>query len=339
MNAWWLAPTAACTSLFLTGYLRRYALARCLVDVPNARSSHIVPTPRGGGVAIVLTFLSCLPVLWAWGTLSAAALWSLLGAGSLVALIGFMDDHGHIAPGWRLLAHFFAAGWALTWLGGLPPLPVFGSTLALGWPGHLILMFYLVWLLNLYNFMDGIDGIACIEAISVCIGGALVYALAVPKGEGWMVPVLLLSVVAGFLVWNFPRARIFMGDAGSGFLGLMLGVLSVQHGWAAPELLWSWVILMGTFITDATVTLIRRLVRGENPCQAHCHHAYQYAARNYGSHRTVVLGILLINLTWLLPLAAAVAAGKLDGCIGVVVAYLPLTGLAYYLKAGARELQ
>jgi Fuc2NAc and GlcNAc transferase len=121
---------------------------------------------------------------------------------------------------------------------------------------------YLVWLLNLYNFMDGIDGLACIEAITVCLGGALVYVLAVPRGEGWMVPVLLLSAVTGFLVWNFPRARIFMGDAGSGFLGLSIGVLSIQNSWAAPELFWSWVILLGTFIVDATVTLIRRIMRG-----------------------------------------------------------------------------
>jgi Fuc2NAc and GlcNAc transferase len=138
MIAWWLIPTAACATLLLTGFLRQYALARSLVDIPNARSSHSVPTPRGGGLAIVLTFSSCLPVLWLWGVLAAPAMWSLLGAGSLVALIGFLDDHHPVAPSRRLLAHFIAAGWVLIWLGGLPPLPVYGFTLDLGWPGQAI---------------------------------------------------------------------------------------------------------------------------------------------------------------------------------------------------------
>jgi Fuc2NAc and GlcNAc transferase len=339
MIAWWLVPTAACITLVLTGFWRRYAMARSLVDIPNARSSHRVPTPRGGGIAIVFAFLVCLPVLRAGGALTAPAFWSLLGACSLVALIGLFDDHTPVAPRWRLLVHFLAAGWVFALVGGLPPLSVNGMTLNLGWPGHLLMMVYLVWLLNLYNFMDGIDGLACLEAVSVSLGGALVHALAVPGGEGWMAPVLLLSAVVGFLVWNFPRARIFMGDAGSGFLGLTFGVMSIMDGWTAPELFWSWMILLGIFIVDATITILRRFVRGERVSEPHHSHAYQYAARKYGSHRIVAVVVLLINIIWLLPMAAMVATGLLDGWIGVLVAYLPLVGLAYYLKAGARELQ
>lgn len=126
--------------------------------------------PRGGGVAIVLSFLAALPLLAVVGVLPWPVLWALMGAGAWVAVVGFLDDHGHIAARWRLLAHFIGAAWALGWLGGLPSLAVFGFDLELGWLGYVLAAFYLVWLLNLYNFMDGIDGIASVEAISVCLG-------------------------------------------------------------------------------------------------------------------------------------------------------------------------
>ena len=338
MTVGWIFLCAAVLALLLTGWLRRYALARSLLDIPNERSSHTVPTPRGGGVAIVLTFLVILPLLGLVGELPAASLWALLGAGGGVAVIGFLDDLRDIPPLWRLLGHFIGAGWALTWLGGLPPLPVFGYMLDLGWLGHGLAALYLVWLLNLYNFMDGIDGIAGIEAVTVCLGGAVLYALS--AGDSlWMVPVLLLSAVAGFLVWNFPKARIFMGDAGSGFVGMVLGVLSLQAAGVAPQLFWGWVILLGAFVVDATVTLLRRMRRGERIYQAHRSHAYQYAARKYGAHPPVSLAFGAINICWLLPVAALVAVGRLDGVLGVVMAYAPLVWLAVRFKAGARELQ
>ncbi|MBQ1557108.1 MAG: glycosyl transferase, partial [Pseudomonas sp.] len=234
MTIWWLLPAVAGVSLVMTGALRRYALSRSLMDIPNARSSHSVPTPRGGGVAIVLAFLVALPVLALADLLYWAVMWALLGAGAGVAVIGFLDDHGHIAARWRLLGHFVAAIWALFWLGGLPPLSLFGMSFDLGWLGHALAALYLVWLLNLYNFMDGIDGIASLEAICVCIGGALLFVLSGHAGEAAL-PLLMAAAVAGFLFWNFPPARIFMGDAGSGFLGVSLGILSLQAAWVAPQ--------------------------------------------------------------------------------------------------------
>lgn len=336
MILWWLLPVLAGVSLLLTGALRRYALARSLMDVPNARSSHSVPTPRGGGVAIVLSFLAALPLLAVVGVLPWPVLWALMGAGAWVAVVGFLDDHGHIAARWRLLAHFIGAAWALGWLGGLPSLAVFGFDLELGWLGYVLAAFYLVWLLNLYNFMDGIDGIASVEAISVGLGGALIYAL---LGEPTAVgaPLLLAVAVAGFLFWNFPPARIFMGDAGSGFLGIALGVLSLQAAWIAPQLLWSWLILLGVFTVDATWTLFRRLLRGDKVYEAHRSHAYQYASRRFGNHLPVTLAVLGINLLWLLPIALWVGLGGLDGLLGLLVAYLPLVVLAVKFKAGERE--
>lgn len=343
MSIWWLLPVVAGVSLFLSGALRRYALARSLMDIPNVRSSHSVPTPRGGGVAIVVSFLLALSLMASIGFISWPLAWALLGAGAGSAVLGFLDDHGHIAARWRLLGHFAAAIWALFWLGGLPPVVMFGLTIDLGWFGNALAAVYLVWLLNLYNFMDGIDGIASVEAICVCLGGALLYSLLGIAGSDqdteFVVPLLLAAAVTGFLFWNFPPARIFMGDAGSGFLGITLGVLSLQAAWVAPQLLWCWLILLGVFIVDATFTLLRRLLRGDKVYEAHRSHAYQYASREYGRHLLVTLVVGGINILWLLPIALWVGLGGIDGLLGVLLAYIPLLVLAFKYRAGALESQ
>ncbi|MCY1510579.1 Undecaprenyl-phosphate alpha-N-acetylglucosaminyl 1-phosphate transferase [compost metagenome] len=336
MTIWWVLAAAALASLLLTGALRRYALGRSLMDIPNARSSHSVPTPRGGGVAIVVSFLVALPVMSLLGVLPWMLCWALLGSGLCVAVVGFLDDHGHIAARWRLLAHFGAAFWALYCVGGLPSVELFGLTLQLGVLGHIIAALYLVWVLNLYNFMDGIDGIASVEAISACLGAAILYWY-LGRIELVIAPVLLAIAVAGFLFWNFPPARIFMGDAGSGFLGISLGVLSLQAAWAAPEFLWSWLILLGVFIVDATWTLFRRLLRGDKVYEAHRSHAYQFASRRYGRHLPVTLAVAAINLFWLFPLAFLVGIDWIDGSVGLIIAYIPLLILAMKFKAGAAE--
>lgn len=330
---------AALLSFILTAALRRYALARSLLDVPNTRSSHVVPTPRGGGVAIVLTVLSGLPILVWVGAMSFEEMIGVGGAGALVALVGFLDDHGHIAARWRLLVHFAAASWAMVWMGGVPSMPVLWGTLDAGWLAYVLAALYLVWLLNLYNFMDGIDGLAGVEAISVCAGAVVLYLLGAPSVATWGAPMLLLAAAAGFLCWNFPPARIFMGDAGSGFVGLLLGLLSIQAAWVDPAFFWAWIVLLGVFVVDATLTLLRRLVRRQKPYEAHRSHAYQYASRKYGGHRPVTIAIGAINLLWLLPVAMLVGLGHMDGVVGVAVAYAPLICLAFRFKAGAIEVQ
>jgi len=323
-------------SLVMTAGLRRYALARSVIDVPNARSSHTVPTPRGGGVAIVLTFLLAMVGLMPSGIEQISTLLALGGGGALIAVIGFMDDHGHIAARWRLLGHFVAAAWMLGWLGGLPPLTMFGWTLDMGWLGGLLAAVYLVWLLNLYNFMDGIDGIASVEAITACLGAAWLYWLAGLGGTA-VLPLLLAAAVAGFLYWNFPPAKIFMGDAGSGFIGIVLGGLSLQAAWVSPPMFWCWLILLGVFIVDATYTLVRRLLRGDKVYEAHRSHAYQFASRVYGKHLPVTVAVAALNVCWLLPIAYCVARLGLDGALGVVLAYIPLIVLAVRFRAGDLE--
>lgn len=336
MTIWLVFVFVISGSLLLTWALRQYALNRSLVDIPNARSSHSVPTPRGGGVAIVLAFILALPVLVLAEVLPWPQFCAIAGAGFWVATVGFLDDHGHIAARWRLLAHFAAAIWALFWLGGVPPFVVFGIHVDLAWAGPLLAAVYLVWLLNLYNFMDGIDGIAGVEAISVCLGGAFLYWY-LGFAEYATVPLLLAAAVAGFLFWNFPPARIFMGDAGSGFLGVSLGLLSLQAAWVKPQLLWSWLILLGVFIVDATWTLICRMLRGERVYEAHRSHAYQFASRRYGQHLPVTLAVAALNLFWLFPLSVLVGAGTVDGVAGLIIAYLPLLALAVSFKAGQNE--
>ena len=130
-----------------------------------------------------------------------------------------------------------------------------------------------------------------------------------------------------------------MGDTGSGYIGFMVGVFAIQAAWVSPELIWSWVVLLGAFIVDATVTLIRRVLRGEKFYEAHRSHAYQYASRRYASHIRVSLAFGMINLLWLLPLAILVAGGWLDGVLALLIAYLPLIWLAFHFKAGNRERQ
>jgi Fuc2NAc and GlcNAc transferase len=194
-------------------------------------------------------------------------------------------------------------------------------------------------MVNLYNFMDGIDGIASIEAITVCFGGALVFFIAGPTDHSWLTPALLLASVAGFLYWNYPPARIFMGDAGSGFLGFALAVLCVQAAWVAVGVFWAWIILLGVFVVDASVTLVRRMLRGHRLHEPHRSHAYQYASRKYGTHGRISLAVGAINLFWLLPLALLVASAFVDWKIGVPIAYAPLLWLAGRYKSGAAEKQ
>lgn len=320
-------------SSMLTFIALRYATARNIMDTPNHRSSHVIPTPRGGGVAFVVAFLIVIPFLVYQDKVSFYGSFALIGAGLFLALLGFLDDHQSISAIGRLLGHFSACILALYWLDGMPPIAFFNWTLSSGWIANGLAVVYLVWLLNLYNFMDGIDGLAAVEAISVCFGAALLYWI---RGDLvlMVLPLFLAASVAGFLIWNFPPARIFMGDAGSCFLGFILGVLSIKAAGTSCELFWSWLILLGVFITDATVTLMYRALRGERLQDAHRTHVYQKIANRLNSHLSVTLGVLLINILWLSPIAVLVGLGYLKGFMGLLIAYAPLVIMAVQFKAG-----
>jgi Fuc2NAc and GlcNAc transferase len=329
---WLILIFVAVLSAVLTGLMLRYALSRQLVDLPNERSSHSAPTPRGGGMALVVAFLVGLLATGNYVPITGTL--ALLFGGIGVAIVGFVDDHGHVRARWRLFAHFFFAAWILSSI-GVPRFEWMGTDIGLGAMGAVLAAVYLVWMLNLYNFMDGIDGIAGVEAAIVGVGGTAVYWLSgMPLTSEMALPMLLAAATLGFLIWNFPPAKIFMGDAGSGFLGLMLGAFSLQAAVARPVLLWCWLVLLGVFIVDATVTLIRRLLRGERIYEAHRSHAYQHASREFGAHRPVTLAVAALNLFWLLPWAMAIASGRVGGVVGLVIAYIPLLALTFRFKAG-----
>jgi Fuc2NAc and GlcNAc transferase len=292
-----------------------------------------MPTPRGGGVSIVLVFL--LTVLWfvQRGALSSSLGWALIGGGLAVAVAGFLDDHFRVPTRLRLLIHFAAAEWALWWLGGIGPLQLGWISWDWGWLGQLVALVGLVWMINLYNFMDGIDGLAGMEALCVSALGGLLLAWSGLGGlaEGALV---LAAASAGFLVWNWPPAKIFMGDVGSGFLGFVFGVLAIASAKERPWLLWPWLILLSVFIVDSTLTLMRRLITGAQWYEAHCSHAYQHAARRWGSHSRVTLTIAAVNVAWLFPLALGAYVWPAVGPLFAVVALAPLVYVAFRYDAG-----
>ena len=329
-----LAVSVFVAAWAVTGLYLRYALKMRLLDIPNERSSHTFATPRGGGVGFIVTSLSGFVGLGCFGWMNWSAVVALTTSGVLVALVGYFDDRQPIPPRWRLLVHFAAAACVLGWLRGMPDISLGGIVLFVGWSGYVMGAFFLVWVLNLTNFMDGIDGLAAVEAISVFAGGVVLYWTTVAGTDHWIGPLVLVFAIMGFLWWNWPPAKIFMGDVGSGFLGLMMGALSLEAGWTIPALFWSWLILLGVFVVDATVTLLRRVAHAENIFQPHRSHAYQHLARRLGQHQAVTIIVAAINWFWLFPIAFCVAKGWLGGLTGVSIAYSPLVAVVIWLKAG-----
>ena len=320
-------------SWFLTGLMRRYALRTNLLDIPNERSSHVLPTPRGGGLSFVACFLFSLIILLKQHLISNNEFYIFMGPGVIVALLGFLDDKYHLSAKWRLVGHVMMAALAVYLLSQFSAIPVFYGNIWLINAGRIAAIIYLVWLLNLFNFMDGIDGLAAAEAICICCGGAVLYFLQ-DNAAMMSLPLLLAVAVFGFLLWNFPPARIFMGDVGSGFLGFVIGILSLQAAMETMLLFWCWLIMLAVFITDASLTLIRRYLGGQPVFEAHRSHAYQQAVSQCGKHWPVTVSIILINLFWLFPVALLVEQKMISWIFGLLMAYLPLILLAFKFKAG-----
>jgi len=330
--SWVIAVAAAVVAAAVTGWVRRQALARLWLDVPTARSSHQVPTPRGGGLAIVIATFVALVMLWATGVIEPRLLIALGGGGLAVAGIGFRDDRKPVRPAVRLAVHLAAAAWALAWLGGVPPVQ-FGETLIdFGPAGYVLGVLAIGWVVNLFNFMDGIDGIAASEAAFMALAGALL-AVYVAAPDVAAASVAFGAACLGFLAWNWPPARIFMGDVGSGFLGYVLAVLALAAMWHSPVALFAWLALGAVFFVDATVTLGRRLLRGERVHEAHRSHAYQWLSRRWGTHRAVTLAVIWFNVVVLLPVAGFCMAQP-EHAAAVVAATLAVMVLVA-LRAGA----
>jgi Fuc2NAc and GlcNAc transferase len=322
---------AAAASLLLTHLVRRYAVARSIVDVPNGRSLHDRPVPRGGGVAVAATVLSGMVLLTVFGNLPVTWTVAIAGGGAPIALIGWLDDRQQVTKRrWRGFVHFAGAAWALWWLGGLPALSLGSFTLVMPMVGTVLAAIGIVWWTNLYNFMDGVDGLAGGQAVTVA-GAAGVLMLLTGADPVLALPAFLLAgAAAGFLVLNWSPARIFMGDVGSGFIGFVFATLAIatENAGALPLLVW--VLLSGVFLFDSTVTLLRRVLRGEKWYEAHCVHAYQRLVSAGRSHAAVTSGVLLVNIV--LAVSAYHVASEGNAVAAIVLSVALLAGLYLWVE-------
>lgn len=321
-----LISLSVLASYLLCHAIRKWAQHKELMDVPNHRSAHEHPTPTSGGLAFFSVYTVGMIYLYLMAEVDAKLVWAVAGTIPVV-LLGYLDDKKEIPARVRFTCHIAAAGWAMYWLGGMPLLIIGDYQLDPAWAGYVLGVLYLAWLLNLFNFMDGIDGIAGSEAVFVLAAVCLIAAGA--ADDIW----LLLAVCGGFLIINWPDARLFMGDVGSGFLGLTLGILSIHTANEGIISLWCWLILLGYFILDASLTLVIRFLRKETVYEAHNLHAYQHASRILGDKNTLYI-TWLINLFWLLPLAWWANSRPDVGVLLLLVAYTPLALMCWFSGSG-----
>ncbi len=290
------AVALALSSLCVAG-LRRWAAERML-DIPNVRSSHTRPTPRGGGLGIVIAVL-----IGTWGlcvfrisSIPFGEIAALSLAGVLVALGGWFDDIRPLPYRVRLVVQVISAALVLAAIGYFRAVAVpFVGVIRLNLIGLPLTLLWIVGLTNAYNFMDGIDGIAGGQAVVAGLGWATIGFL---SGQSFvsMVGILLAAASLGFLFFNWPPARIFMGDVGSAFIGLILAVLPVIGAKRDPLLVVAGFLVVWPFVLDTIFTFFRRLTRGENIFLAHRSHIYQRLVIAGYSHRFVTL--LYIGLAW-----------------------------------------
>jgi len=318
-----------------------YAGKLGLLNDRNHRSSHVQPTPNGGGLGIVIA--STLAGVWlAWGQSQSILIATALAVP--LALVGLLDDIRHLSARVRLGVQVAVCTGLLIALGSVPEITVGNVVLGgLALSGMILLVG--VWWINLFNFMDGIDGIAGVQAVFMLLAGAALTVFGNLDATGsplWVLMLCIDAATVGFLLLNWPPAKIFMGDTGSTWLGFMifaLALLTIQSGWLSYAV---WLVLGAAFISDATVTLLTRMARGERWYEAHCNHAYQRLARRWqgernAGHRSVVLLFAMVNLLWLAPIAWACIQWPqwIPGL--VILAYTPLVMGTLALGAGKPE--
>lgn len=318
-----LLPVTVAISMLLARASIAYAHRRQLIDHPGRRRSHDLPTPRGGGVGIVAGVLAGLLILgfvlpiWQGESHTWPGPWTLLslfGAVALVAIVGWIDDHRGLSAKLRLCAHVSA-----TLLLGLPALVLLGPEWAANpastWivAAMLVCALAIVWSINLHNFMDGTNGLLALQSLFVFLVLGWICAQAGHSDDALAIGVFAAATL-GFLPFNFPRARIFMGDVGSGVLGLLV---AVAIGWqiaAAPSHWMAGMIAASAFVVDSTCTLLSRMFSGRRWYSAHREHLYQWLARSGFSHVGVAGLYMGWNLLVVLPaLAWSGALGKHSG--------------------------
>jgi Fuc2NAc and GlcNAc transferase len=280
-------PAAAATAALTAGLLP--ALRRAgLVDRPGHRSSHAAPTVTGAGIGFVAVASSGWAIIA--GRTDAADLGPIASVAGCMAILGWADDRWSLPARLRLAAHALGATVVALAILGVPASPA--AAAAVAGAGFLV-----AWSANAFNFMDGLDALAATESIAVATGGLMIAAVAGdPAGQGPTLSVLA-GALAGFLPFNLPKARAFMGDAGSTWLGFSLAALAVASAARDPATLPAWLVLPALFVADSGVCGLRRLARGERMSQPHRSHAYQRLARRLGSHGKVVAAFAALNAT------------------------------------------
>ena len=319
----------------------RYGPRFGLLDTPVARSAHVAPKPLGGGAALAAPYFLCVIWFVASAAISESAL-AYLGC-LFIVVLGFSDDRWQLSSKVRLPVQFIVSLAAVRAI-GVDSVDFGFFSLSEPLTLSLLAVLSLVWLCNLTNFMDGIDGIAASQLLVTSLSCVvLLVGLDAAAGEsGEHDVVLTLSVVlaasaAGFLLWNWSPASLFLGDAGSGFIGFALGLLALESLVTQRMSVWSWVLLLGVFIADTAVTLLVRIIRGERWYEGHSQHAYQILSRRLNSHPRVVGGVILINICWLLPLAWVAGILPHYGVLFATIGLAPLLLGCYRLGAGRAD--
>jgi Fuc2NAc and GlcNAc transferase len=289
-----------------------------------------VPTPRGGGLGIVAGFLIILAALIYQGLFPLLSGLVILAGTMATAMLGWVDDALRLTATTRLVVQLMIASISVIVLGGFEHLRVGSSVIDLGWAGSVLAAIGLVWLINLYNFMDGIDGLAGAEAVTVSLAVSILGAGMYASQIGFSLATLALAAAsAAFVFWNWSPAKVFMGDAGSAALGFAFGALALVSELHQGVPLLVLILLLGLFVVDATLTLIDRLRQGEHITVAHRDHVYQRLVRAGWSHRQVTLGAIVINITLLWP-AAWVATSECGLALWVFVAVFTLLGVLWW---------
>ncbi|CAA6604909.1 UDP-N-acetylmuramyl pentapeptide phosphotransferase [Rhodospirillaceae bacterium LM-1] len=301
--------------------LQRWLIRQSILDLPNERSSHSAPTPRGGGLAVMAVVLA----VWSMLSLQLGApqeLWIVIPSALLLMGLSWIDDRRGLSPLIRLAVQAIAVCVGLL---ALPAGPVFQDWLP-WWLDRALAGLAWLWFVNLFNFMDGIDGISGVETIAIGTGVALLVDMAALHPDLQTLALVLVAAALGFLVWNWHPAKIFLGDVGSVPLGFLLGWLLLTLaalGLWAPALL-----LPAYYLADATITLGKRALRREKIWQAHRSHFYQQAVQAGNSHARVASWIGLTNflLIGLALLSLENPAPALGGGLLVIGLLLALLG-------------
>lgn len=282
-------------SWLFVGVFRRHAVRREWLDHPNERSEHITPTPYGAGIVFTVLWFLFVVLGDLFSVFSFHYLAVFLPGAIVVSIVGYLDDHSPLRPDLRMIFYLGAAIWGVWILGGIGRFNFGAVSFYLGWFGSILAVIAIAWSTNLFNFMDGSDGLAGSEAIFILsIGGILLW-----MSGGHSLAILawgLAAFVAGFLIWNWPNAKIFMGDVGSVFLGFIIPMFALagEKWYHVPALLW--VILYTVFYVDTTITVLRRMFAGHRWYEAHRFHTYQRLHRAGWSHAKVLWFVLIINV-------------------------------------------